>query len=305
MRRLRFGAVVREAESGRAWAERARRLEGAGFEVLLVPDHLVGARFAPIAALTAAACATSRLRVGTLVFANDFRHPAVLAKEAATLDLLSGGRLELGIGTGWMAGDYAGAGLALEPPGTRIDRLREALTVLKGLWADGQFSFEGRHYRIRDLDQHPKPIRRPHPPLLLGAGGRRMLRLAAEEADIVNIATRVRPDGGGPDPRDGGRAAFLAKLDLLRTAAAGRYERLELGTSVLQVGEPAARESWSAAADGPALDGTPQALLGTRHDLAEQIRYWRDEHDISYFVLHHERDLPAFTPVVEELATRG
>ncbi|MEV4084531.1 LLM class flavin-dependent oxidoreductase, partial [Nonomuraea fuscirosea] len=117
MRRFRFGAVVRDAASAKEWADKARRLEDTGFDVLLVPDHLVGPRFAPIAALTAAACATTRLRVGTLVFANDFRHPAVLAKETATLDVLSGGRLEVGIGTGWMAGDYAGAGLELAPPG--------------------------------------------------------------------------------------------------------------------------------------------------------------------------------------------
>ncbi|MFB4274650.1 MULTISPECIES: TIGR03621 family F420-dependent LLM class oxidoreductase [unclassified Nonomuraea] len=302
MRRFRFGAVVREAGSGKAWAEKARRLEGAGFDVLLVPDHLVGPRFAPVAALTAAACATTRLRVGTLVFANDFRHPAVLAKEAATLDLLSGGRLEVGIGTGWLAGDYAGAGLALEPPGVRVERLREALAVLKGLWGDGPFDFEGRHYRISGLDQQPKPVQRPRPPLVIGAGGARMLRLAAEEADVVNIGMRVKADGSGPDVRDGGLPALLGKLATLRAAAGDRYPELELGTSVVQVGERKAEEAWSAA-DSSALDETPQVLLGTRHDIADRLRYWRDEHDISYFVLHHERDLPAFEPVVEDLAT--
>ncbi|GAA3688712.1 LLM class F420-dependent oxidoreductase [Nonomuraea antimicrobica] len=302
MRRFRFGAVVREAESGKAWAEKARRLEAAGFDVLVVPDHLVGARFAPVAALTAAACATDRLRVGTLVFANDFRHPAVLAKECATLDLLSGGRLEVGIGTGWLAGDYAGAGLALEPPGTRVGRLREALAVLKGLWGEGAFGFAGEHYRISGLDQRPKPVQRPHPPLVLGAGGARMLRLAAEEADVVNLGLRVRPDGSGPDLRDGGLNAWLAKLDTVRAAAGDRYPRLELGTSVLQVGERKAEESWSAA-DSAALEETPQVLLGTRHDIADKLRHWRDTHDVSYFVLHHERDLAAFEPVVEDLAT--
>ncbi|MGW4797771.1 TIGR03621 family F420-dependent LLM class oxidoreductase [Nonomuraea sp. NPDC004297] len=302
MRRFRFGAVVREAGSGREWAEKARRLEGAGFDVLLTPDHLVGPRFAPIAALTAAACATTRLRVGTLVFANDFRHPAVLAKEAATLDVLSGGRLEVGIGTGWMAGDYGGAGLALDPPGVRIERLREALAVLNGLWGEEPFGFEGRHYRISGLDQRPKPLQRPRPPLVLGAGGPRMLRLAAEQADVVNIGTRVRPDGSGPDARDGGLRSLLAKLAAVRSAAGKRYPRLELGTSVLQVGERKAEEKWSAA-DSAGLDETPQVLLGTRHDIADKLRHWRDEHDLSYFVVHHERDLAAFEPVVEDLAT--
>ncbi|NUP82472.1 MAG: TIGR03621 family F420-dependent LLM class oxidoreductase [Nonomuraea sp.] len=299
MRRFRFGAVLRQAESGKAWAEKARRLEESGFDVLLVPDHLVGPRFAPIAALTAAACATTRLRVGTLVFANDFRHPAVLAKEAATLDVLSGGRLELGIGTGWMAGEYAGAGLTLDPPGVRVDRLREAIEVIKGLWAGGPFEYGGRHYRMNGLEQEPRPAQRPHPPILLGGGGPRMLRLAAEHADIVNIGPRTGPDGRGPDPRDGGLESFLGKLALLRES--GRHDLLELGTSVMQVGERKAEESWSAA-DSSGLGDTPQVLLGTRRDIADKLRHWRDEHGVTYFVVHHERDLPAFTPVVEELA---
>lgn len=297
MRRFRFGAVVRQAESAKAWAEQARRLEGAGFDVLLVPDHLVGARFAPIAALTAAACATSALRLGTLVFANDFRHPAVLAKEAATLDLLSDGRLEVGLGTGWLAGDYAGAGLGFDPPGVRVDRLAEALAVLKGLWSEGPFTHEGPHYRIGGLDQRPKPVQRPHPPILLGGGGPRMLRLAAREADVVNLAMRVRADGSGPDPADGGLAAFLAKIDTVRAAAT---RPVELGTSVLEIGERGP-ESWSHA-DTSGLAETPQVLRGTRHDIVDKLRHWRAEHEISYFIVHHERDVDAFTPIVEELA---
>ncbi|MFI7442358.1 TIGR03621 family F420-dependent LLM class oxidoreductase [Nonomuraea indica] len=302
MRRFRFGAVVRHAESGKEWAEKARRLEATGFDVLLVPDHLVGARFAPVAALTAAACATSRLRVGTLVFANDFRHPAVLAKEAATLDLLSGGRLEVGIGTGWMAADYAAAGLRLDPPGARVARLAEALAVLKGLWGDGPFTFDGDHYRVRELAQRPRPAQRPHPPLLLGAGGPRLLRLAAREADIVHLTLRTRPDGSGPDERDGGEEAFLGKLRTVREAAGDRHGGPELGTSVMQAGEPKAGATWSAA-DVSRLAGTPQVLPGTRRDMLDRLRHWRDEHGVSYFVLHDERDLDTFTPLVEELAT--
>jgi len=302
-RPFRFAAVIREAGSARAWAESARRLEGSGFDVLLVPDHLVGPRFAPVAAMTAAACATSRLRVGTLVFANDFRHPAVLAKEAATVDLLSEGRLELGLGTGWMAADYTRAGLAFEPPGVRVERLAEAITVLKGLWADGPFTFHGRHYRITELDQTPKPLSRPHPVLLLGGGGPRMLRLAAREADVINLGMRVRADGTGPDGTDGGLDAFLAKIDVVRRAAGDRYDRIELGTSVQQLGVRRPGEPWSAA-DSSRQDETPQVLLGTRQDIADKLRHWRDTHDLSYFVLHHERDLDAFIPVVEELAGR-
>jgi probable F420-dependent oxidoreductase len=300
-RRFRFGAVVRQAGSGKAWAEKARRLEGAGFEVLLVPDHLVGPRFAPVAALAAAAAATTLLSVGTLVFANDYRHPAVLAKETATLDVLSDGRLEVGLGTGWMAEDYHRAGLPFDEPGVRVERLAEAVTVLKGLWGDGPFSFAGRHYRIDGLDQEPKPVQRPHPRLLLGGGGPRMLRLAAREADVVNLGMRVRADGTGPDGSDGGLAAFTAKLRTVREAAGDRYDRLELGTSVMQVGARKQEESWSAA-DTSRLDETPQVLLGTHNDIVDKLRHWRDEYDISYFVLHHERDLDAFTPIVTDLA---
>jgi len=294
--------VVREAGSGREWARKARRIEEAGFDVLLTPDHILGRRLAPVAALTAAACATSRLRIGTMVLANDFRHPVLLAKELATLDVLSEGRLEVGIGTGWMAGDYAATGLALDPPGPRVARLAEALTVLTGLWSQAPFAFEGAHYTVPDLDLWPRPVQRPRPPLVLGASGRRMLRLAARVADSVNLGTRVLPDGRGPDPRDGGAEAFLAKLQEVRSAAGDRYDRLELGTNVIEVGERRTGETWSAA-DRSRLEGTPQSLLGTPRDIAGQLRHWRDEHDLSYLVVHQEEDAEAFVQVIEELTT--
>ncbi|MFE0147654.1 TIGR03621 family F420-dependent LLM class oxidoreductase [Nonomuraea sp. NPDC059007] len=298
MRPFRFGAVVRHADSAKAWAEQARRLESSGFDVMLVPDHLVGARFAPLPALAAAATATTRLRLGTMVLANDFRHPAALAKELATLDVLSDGRAEPGIGTGWLAADYTAAGRVLDPPGVRVERLAEALAVLKGLWGEGPFSHEGAHYRVDALDLHPKPVQRPHPPLLLAGGGPRLLRLAAREADSINLATRVRADGSGPDPADGGLDAFVAKIAAVREAAASRP--VELGTSILELGE-GGPESWSHA-DTSAMAETPQVLRGTRHDIRDKLRHWRDEHGLTYFVLHHERDLDTFAPVVEDLA---
>ncbi|WP_067811241.1 TIGR03621 family F420-dependent LLM class oxidoreductase [Actinomadura kijaniata] len=303
MRPFRFAAVLRSAGSGRAWADGARRLEDAGFDALLVPDHLVGPRLAPVAALTAAACATTRLRVGTLVFANDFRHPAVLAKEAATLDLLSDGRLEFGIGTGWMAHDYHRAGLPLDPPGTRVDRLAEAIDVLKGLWRGGPFSYQGAHYRLDGLQQEPTPVQRPGPRLLLGGGGPRMLRLAAREADVVNLTTRTLPDGSGPDPADGGPDAFRRKVEILREAAGDRFGDLELGTSVLAVGAGRAPAAWSAA-DPAAQHDTPQVLPGDPTAITEHLLRWRADLGLSYFVLHHEADLPAFTPAVAALAGR-
>jgi probable F420-dependent oxidoreductase len=303
-RPFRFAAVIRMAGSGREWAEKARRLEDSGFDALLVPDHLVGPRLAPISAITAAACATSRLRVGTLVFANDFRHPAVLAKEAATVDVLSGGRLELGIGTGWMAHDYGRAGLPLDPPGVRVDRLTEAIRVLKGLWRGGPFSYAGDHYAIDGLEQLPAPVQRPHPRLMLGGGGPRMLRLAAREADIVNLTMRVRADGSGPDTADGGPEAFQRKIDIIRAAAGPRFGDIELGTSVLQVrvgGSGTGVAAWSAA-DPLAQAGTPQVLVGELPEICDGLRRWRVEYGLSYYVLHNETDLDAFQPVVRELA---
>ncbi|GAA1557855.1 LLM class F420-dependent oxidoreductase [Actinomadura kijaniata] len=284
MRPFRFAAVLRSAGSGRAWADGARRLEDAGFDALLVPDHLGGPRLAPVAALTAAACATTRLRVGTL-------------------DLLSDGRLEFGVGTGWMAHDYHRAGLPLDPPGTRVDRLAEAIDVLKGLWRGGPFGYRGAHYRLDGLQQEPTPVQRPGPRLLLGGGGPRMLRLAAREADVVNLTTRTLPDGSGPDPADGGPDAFRRKVEVLREAAGDRFGDLELGTSVLAVGADRAPAAWSAA-DPAAQHDTPQVLPGDPAAITEHLLRWRADLGLSYFVLHHETDLPAFTPAVTTLAGR-
>ncbi|MCD0448698.1 TIGR03621 family F420-dependent LLM class oxidoreductase [Actinocorallia sp. API 0066] len=300
-RPFRFGAVLRLAGTGRAWADKARRLEDDGFSTLLVPDHLVGPRFGPVAAMTAAACATETLNVGTLVFANDFRHPAVLAKEAATIDLLSDGRLELGMGTGWMARDYDAAGLELASPGVRVARLDESLRVMKALWRGGPVHFEGEHYRISGLEQDPLPARKPGPRIMLGGGGPKMLALAAREADVVNLTMRVRADGAGPDLRDSGVARFREKIATLRAAAGSRFPEIELGTSVLSLGLDARPEAWSAA-NPSAQAGTPQVLAGSLDEICAALRRWRAELGISYFVLHNEDDLPSFRQVVTRLA---
>src|SRR5690348_14172725 len=157
-----------------------------GYSALYLPDHF-GDQPGPIAALMAAADATTKLRIGPLVLDNDYRHPVVVAKEAATLDLLSDGRLDLGIGAGWMVSDYQQSGIPYDSAGTRIERLGEAVKIIKKFFAGGEFSFEGKHYRINGLDGAPRPFQRPPPPILLGGGGRRMLTLAAHEADIVHV----------------------------------------------------------------------------------------------------------------------
>src|ERR671912_2720173 len=197
-RRFRFGIQLSHASTGAEWLELARRAEDLGYSTLFVPDHFAN-QVAPVAALTGAAGATTSLRIGPLVLDNDYRHPVVTAKEMASLDLLSDGRLELGIGAGWMASDYEQAGIAMEPPALRVDRLEEALDVLEGLFGPGPFSYEGKHYRIAGLDGLPKPVQQPHPPILVGGGGPRLLRLAGREADIVGINPNLRAGEVSPD----------------------------------------------------------------------------------------------------------
>jgi probable F420-dependent oxidoreductase len=304
-RRFRFGVVLRAAGTGAEWAAQARRLERLGFDVLLVSDHLVGPRLAPLAALAAAAASTTSLRVGTLVLANDLRHPAVLAKEAATLDVLSGGRFELGIGAGWMRADYDQAGLRYDPPAVRIARLAEALQILEGLWGERPFAFSGRHYAIEAAEQRPRPVQRPRPPILIGGGGPALLRLAARRADGVNLTLRTAPDGSGPDPADVGLAPLLRKLAIVREAAGERWERLEIGTSVWALavgsGEAAVRSAFLAGFV-PAMADTPNVLAGEVPAIVDKLLRWRAEHAVSYYVLQDEAFVDAFAPIVARLA---
>ncbi|UTP37527.1 LLM class flavin-dependent oxidoreductase [Streptomyces rapamycinicus] len=212
----------------------------------------------------AAAEHSTRLRLGTVVPANDYRHPTILAKEAATLDLLAEGRLELGIGAGWMRSDYEQTGLPYDPPAVRLSRLREAVDVLRGAWPNEPFSYRGDHYRVDRLDLAPRPVQRPHPPLLMGGGGRVMLRYAAREAGIVNITNRTAADGRGVDPADVGLDPLLAKLALVREAAAGRSRAPEISVAVRAVAIGGRRSVLHAAVAEhlDALRGTPSVLEG-------------------------------------------
>src|SRR5256885_1042012 len=179
--------------SAAAWRDGVRRIESLGFDTVSVSDHFTrGWVMEPTAAMLAAAEATERLRVLSLVLGNDYRHPVLLHKTMATIDLLSDGRLELGLGAGWMRSDYDAAGLPYDPPAVRLDRLRESLHLLKGLFGPDPLTFHGTHYRITSLDGLPKPVQRPHPPLLVGGGGKRVLGLAAREADIVSVHCNLR-----------------------------------------------------------------------------------------------------------------
>jgi probable F420-dependent oxidoreductase len=193
-----------------------RRVEDLGYTILLTPDHFQE-QLAPFTALTAAAEASRTLRIGSCVFANDFRHPVVLAAEAATVDVLAEGRFEFGIGTGYMAPDYAMTGLPLDPPGVRVGRLAESVQIIKGLFGDEPVTYSGRYYSVAGLNGYPKPHQRPRPPLLIAGGGQRVLTLAAREADIVGLMMQSR--NGGIDFTSGSTTATAERVAWVRHAA--------------------------------------------------------------------------------------
>jgi probable F420-dependent oxidoreductase len=305
-RPFRFGVTAPTPSAGTDWVERARRVEQLGYSILVVPDHFRD-HLAPVPALTAAALATTRLRVGSLVFSNDFRHPAVLAKEAATIDVLSGGRFELGLGGGWLRAEYDQTGIPFDAPGTRIERLEEAVTIIKGLLAGERVTFAGRHYTIADLEGRPTPVQRPHPPIAIGGGGRRTLTLAAHEASIVGLVPRARRDGSGLDMTDLSDAATREKLEWVRSAAGDRFDSLEIHALIQAV---AVGERRTAAADQLAsrfkvardvVLETPYVLLGTIKEMCESLRQRRERYGISYLTVF-ERDMEVFAPVVARLA---
>jgi probable F420-dependent oxidoreductase len=302
-----IGGLTGTAADGPGWRDLARKVEDLGYATLTVADHFDD-QFAITPAVQAAADATTTLRIGGLVWCNDYRHPVVTAKEAATIDVLSGGRFELGLGAGWMTADYERAGITLDRAGVRIDRLAEAVTVVKALFADGTAHVDGEHYRIDGMEGLPKPIQRPGPPLLLGGGGRRMLSLAAREADIVGINIDLRK--GVIDADAGPNAttdATVEKLRWIHEAAGGRYDDLELQ---VRVHVAAVTDDRDAMAEmlGPALGispadalASPHALAGTVDQLVDQIQERRDRFGISYIGIGADA-MEAMAPVVARLA---
>jgi probable F420-dependent oxidoreductase len=308
-RQFRFGVIAKKARSAEDFAAHAKRIEDLGFSTMFIPDHFVDHALAPIPAAMAAATATSTLRVGTLVLGNDYRHPVVLASEAATIDLLSGGRLELGMGAGWMGVDYEKGGFPLDPPSTRIARLDESVTIIKGLMADGPFSFKGKHYTVTGLDGEPKPAQRPHPPFIIGGGGPKILAVAAKHAQIVGINANLKA-GVGDHPvsvRSMTAVATDEKLGWLREAAGPRFDDLEIQTLtgfVYVTDDRSGIAKGMASAFSVDVDvalETPAALVGTLDEIVAEVQRRRDRWQMSYVVIDEEF-LDAFAPVVERLA---
>ena len=307
MHPFRFAVTASWATTPDAWTAQARQAERLGYSVLLMPDHL-GRQLSPIAALTAAAMATTQLRVGSFVFANDYRHPLVLAREAATVDFLSGGRFELGLGAGWNTADYAHLGQEYDPAPRRIDRLEEAIPLVKRLLSGETVDHDGPHYRMAGARVAPPPVQRPRPPLLVGGGGPRMLRLAAREADIVAMLPQFDARGR-PLVRQATETATGRKVSILREAAGRRFDELELNVIVADAGLVGSgrpvRASLLAAlkAAGAGLIGTPYVLFGTRAQLRDVLQRRRDRLGISYYAIPAHA-MEAMGPLVADLAGR-
>ena len=300
--RFRFGVQLHRTGFAREWAETARKAEALGYDILVMPDHVGVLGFGP--ALAAAAAATTTLRIGTFVLDNDFRHPAFVAQDAATLDLLSDGRFELGLGAGWHGPDYAAAGIPFASPGVRVGRLQESVTIIKALFGEEPLTFCGTHYTLTD---HPPVSPRPRPPLLIGAGGKRMLALAAREADIVGVLSTSRADGSGFDLEDITAVATDDKVATIRAAAGDRFPALELNIllQALIVTDNAQAEAnrISQRWELPARDilGAPPVLIGTVEQIVATLQARRERFGISYVVARGEW-LDAFAPVVARLA---
>ena len=310
-RPFRFLAEAVEIVDGKSLAEKARRAEAMGYSSLVITDHLLE-QLAPIPAMAVIAAATERLRVGTFVFNNDLRHPAVLAQDLATLDLLSGGRLDIGIGAGWNQPEYEAIGVPFEPVGMRVGRLEESIAVLKGLFGEGQFSFSGSHYTITEMDGHPKPVQRPHPPFLIGGGGKRTLSLAGREAQIVGLAPRILSGARG-DPRSITIAATEEKIGWVHDAAGDRFEGLELNvypsmsevivtdharTEVASVRDRLRERTGFDVTEDDLLE-SPHIFIGSIDGLAEKFRMLRDRLGISSIMVG---DIDQLAGVVERLA---
>jgi probable F420-dependent oxidoreductase len=313
-RPFRFGVLCEQMGTQHDWVTKACQIEDAGYATLLIRDHFVGEpfgdQFAPLVALMAAADATTTLRVGNLVLANDYRHPVILAKEAATLDMLSHGRFELGLGAGWAKHEYEQAGISFDAPGVRVSRLEEALQVLKGLWAPGPLTFSGTSYTIDHLDGFPKPVQRPHPPILVGAGGKRMLALAAREATIIGFLTGDYSTGVEVDePLKRLGAAVAQKIAWVRQAAGERFGDLELSMMVTTLRSEdqhraaehlAAERGWSNISAEDVLD-MPSIVIGSVEQMVEQLYRRRERFGFSYYIVT-DRHMQTLAPVVAQLA---
>lgn len=305
-RRFRFGVEMMGPFPSMTWAESAREVESLGYSTLFVPDHFHEG-YGPITAMATAAAATTHLVVAPMVLACDFRHPAVLSRELASIDLLSGGRLEVGLGAGYNPLDYSRSGIRHDPPGVRVDRLIEHTAVLRALFAADPVTFVGQHYQIRDLDGTPKPTRPGGPPIIIAGGGKRLLTFAAHQADILGVNPSLP---GAPDDstaRDALGAAIDRKFELIRAAAGDRFDQLEFNawTSVAAITSDMSvlRQRLSARFGAPPDEvlESPIVLAGSVDEVVDHLHRRRERWGYSYIVLQADQ-AHAFAPVVAQIA---
>jgi len=308
-RRFRFGIQLAQPLEGRTWADTARHVEEVGYSTLFLPDHF-GDQLAPVPAMMAAADATTTLNVGTLVFDNDYKHPLILAKEIATIDRLVGGRVEFGLGAGWMRADYEQAGLPYDAPKVRVDRFMEGVQIIKGLWSDEPVSFDGEHYTITGHNGLPKPATPGGPPVIIGAGGKRMLRFAGEHADIVGISATIA--SGEIDAATGRDAAvdrFGEKLGWVKDGAGDRFDDIELNIQVAvtsitddAMGFAGILAPMFGVSPEMVLD-TPATAIGTVDEICARFEQRREQWGLSYVVFMADAFESAL-PIVERLTGR-
>jgi probable F420-dependent oxidoreductase len=296
----------------------ARRAEDLGFSTFALPDHFF-MPYAPLVALQAIADATTTLRVGQLVLAQDFRHPAVLAKELATLDVLSGGRVEVGIGAGWVPSEFEQAGIPFDKPSVRIERLDEAVTVIRGLFSSGPLDFAGKYFTITGLEGTPKPIQKPHPPIMIGGGGPKLLAVAARQADIIQVLPGPNRSTPSSDPSRLTARSYRDKVDLIRDAAGDRFDDIELGTMLLNVTvtdhpDQAADEYLGrfvgpdshTGPDRPSrqeLLSSPVVAIGSLEEVCDKLLATREDFGLSYFAGPVGTKFESLGPLIERLAT--
>ena len=305
---FRFGMVYSPRPSPMEWPDRVREVEALGYDTLLLSDHLDG-QYAIGPALGAAAALTTRLQLGGLVYCNDFYHPVLLAREAATLDQISGGRFQLGLGAGWNARDYTRAGLAFDAPSDRIDRLAESVRVIRHCFDGEPFTFTGKHYQV-SVDHSAIPDLPPpgRPSILIAGGGRKILRMAGELADIVQVNPRMSWDGQAESmfsPANS-EAGTAQKVGWVKEGAADRAENVELSVSVWAATVTDDRERAArylarrADVDVDGVLASPHALIGSVGEIADTLQRRRDELGLSYIVID-EWYRHTLAPVVERL----
>jgi probable F420-dependent oxidoreductase len=318
-RAIRFGTSGGGSADPARLLKFAQRAERAGYSTFGLPDHFM-LPLGPLVALQAVADATTTIRLTHTVLAVDFRHPAVLAKELATLDLFSGGRLQVGLGAGWMRAEHEQVGIPFYPAPTRIERLEEAILVLKGLFGEGPFSFEGKHFAVTDLEGLPRPLQRPRPPIMIGGGGRKLLAMAARQADIIQVMPPTGSDGAS-GPRETGTDAYADKVAWVREQAGDRFDDIELGAQLLTVAitdrpRDALREygerqraflaqiGRDSTFDEEELLRSPMVAVGSLDAICEKLLAVRDTYGISYFASPVVGRPEELAPVIEQLAGR-